>query len=173
MKYADMESPIGRLTIAGNDDGLHWILFHEGARAAEPLQHWEATSDCEAITETRRQLQAYFEKRLTRFDLPLRPEGTSFQQDVWRELQKIPYGSVISYGELAKRIGKPNASRAVGAANGSNPIPIVIPCHRVIGGSGKLTGYGGGLRIKQALLELESPCVSSRSLNLCGEFQLH
>jgi methylated-DNA-[protein]-cysteine S-methyltransferase len=108
------------------------------------------------VDEAIRQLRAYFAKKLTRFDLPLQPEGTPFQIEVWRELQTIPYGKVISYGELAKRIGKPRASRAVGGANGSNPIPIIIPCHRVIGSNGKLTGYAGGLHIKEALLKLES-----------------
>ena len=101
------------------------------------------------------QLRAYFAGELETFDLTLAPEGTPFQQRVWDELCKIAYGETISYGELAKRIGNPNASRAVGLANGSNPIPIVIPCHRVIGSNGKLTGYGGGLPIKGKLLALE------------------
>ena len=102
-----------------------------------------------------RQLKAYFAGELENFDLPLSPQGTPFQQRVWGELQKIPYGDTISYGELARRIGNPKASRAVGLANGSNPISIVIPCHRVIGANGKLTGYGGGLPIKEKLLALE------------------
>ena len=154
MRYANMESPIGLLTIAGDEDGLHCILFHEGNRASGPFPQWQRAG-CRIVDETIRQLRAYFKKGLTRFDLPLRPEGTPFQLKVWRELEKIPYGDVISYGELARRINSPKASRAVGAANGSNPIPIVIPCHRVIGSNGKLTGYGGGLRIKEALLQLE------------------
>ena len=102
-----------------------------------------------------RQLKAYFAGELENFDLSLSPQGTPFQQKVWSELQKIPYGKTISYGELARRIGNPKASRAVGLANGSNPISIVIPCHRVIGANGKLTGYGGGLPIKEKLLALE------------------
>ncbi len=97
----------------------------------------------------------YFAGEREEFDLPLAPEGTPFQQEVWRRLCAIPYGETISYGELARRIGNPQASRAVGLANGSNPIPIVIPCHRVIGSNGKLTGYGGGLPIKEKLLALE------------------
>ena len=105
--------------------------------------------------ETVRQLEAYFAGKLESFDLRLAPEGTSFQLAVWKRLCEIPYGKTISYGELAGRIGNPNASRAVGLANGSNPIPIVIPCHRVIGSNGKLTGYGGGLPIKEKLLALE------------------
>lgn len=102
-----------------------------------------------------RQLSAYFAGKAEAFDLPLAPEGTAFQLNVWRQLGEIPYGETISYGELARRIGNPNACRAVGLANGTNPIPIVIPCHRVIGSNGKLTGYGGGLDIKEKLLALE------------------
>jgi len=94
-------------------------------------------------------------RRTEAFDLKLAPEGTQFQRNVWRELAEIPYGETISYGQLAQRIGNPRASRAVGLANGSNPIPIVIPCHRVIGSNGKLTGYGGGLAMKERLLALE------------------
>ena len=101
------------------------------------------------------QLRAYFARELETFDLRLAPEGTPFQQSVWNELCGIPYGETISYGELAKRVGNPKASRAVGAANGQNPIPIIIPCHRVIGSDGKLTGFGGGLPIKEKLLALE------------------
>ncbi len=152
MQYAVMESPIGPLTIGGDETGLRFILFRTD-RAPEPGLC--ERSACSVIGETIRQLQDYFERKLTKFDLPCRPEGTDFQMKVWRELQEIPYGSVISYGELAKRIGMPTAARAVGAANGSNPIPIVIPCHRVIGSNGKLTGYGGGVQIKETLLRLE------------------
>jgi methylated-DNA-[protein]-cysteine S-methyltransferase len=154
MKYTIMNSPVGPLSIAGDDIGLHFILFGSGKRAARPDPDWQE-SDCSVVREAIRQLQAYFDKKLTRFDLPLHPAGTAFQLVVWHELPQIPYGEVISYGELARRIGKPQASRAVGAANGANPIPIVLPCHRVIGSNGKLTGYGGGLPIKEALLRLE------------------
>ena len=107
------------------------------------------------LREVIQQLRAYFAKELETFELTLAPEGTDFQQSVWNELCGIPYGETISYGELAKRVGNPKASRAVGAANGQNPIPIIIPCHRVIGSDGKLTGFGGGLPIKQKLLALE------------------
>jgi methylated-DNA-[protein]-cysteine S-methyltransferase len=154
MKYTLMPSPVGPLTIAGDEDSLHCILFGRGTQGAKPRPDWQK-SDCDILRETVRQLQAYFAKRLTKFDLPLQLAGTPFQLAVWRELRRIPYGEMISYGDLASRIGKPLASRAVGAANRSNPIPIVIPCHRVIGSNGKLTGYGGGLPIKKALLELE------------------
>jgi methylated-DNA-[protein]-cysteine S-methyltransferase len=107
------------------------------------------------LAETARQLDAYFSQRLREFDLPLAPRGTKFQLDVWNTLQKIPYGKTWSYADLAKRIGRPDAVRAVGAANGRNPLPIIIPCHRVIGSNGQLVGFGGGLPIKRWLLELE------------------
>jgi methylated-DNA-[protein]-cysteine S-methyltransferase len=102
-----------------------------------------------------RQLREYFAGKRAAFDLPLAPEGTAFQRSVWRQLQEIPYGETISYGELARRVGNPKASRAVGSANGANPVPIVIPCHRVIAGDGTLGGFGGGLLTKQTLLTLE------------------
>lgn len=154
MNYTIMESPVGPLVIAGDDSGLHFILFSGGKHVSGPKPDWRESNRC-VVTEAVSQLKAYFARKLTRFQLPLAPEGTPFQLAVWHELERIPYGEVISYGELAHRIGKPQASRAVGAANGSNPIPIVIPCHRVIGSNGKLTGYGGGLPIKEKLLALE------------------
>tara|TARA_B100001057_G_scaffold463187_1_gene516896 strand:- start:15066 stop:15467 length:402 start_codon:yes stop_codon:yes gene_type:complete len=104
-----------------------------------------------------KQLDEYFDGKRQDFDLPLRPAGTEFQRQVWQALQQIPYGETWSYGELAKHVGTPNAYRAVGAANGINPIPVIIPCHRVIGSNGKLTGFGGGLEAKAFLLNLESP----------------
>ena len=115
----------------------------------------EWREDKAPLREVIQQLRAYFAKELETFELTLAPEGTDFQQSVWNELCGIPYGETISYGELAKRVGNPKASRAVGAANGQNPIPIIIPCHRVIGSDGKLTGFGGGLPIKEKLLALE------------------
>ncbi len=114
---------------------------------------WEQRDD--AFDDVGTQLMEYFDGRRRQFDLPLAPNGTPFQQRVWKALLDIPYGETISYGELAARIGRRSASRAVGLANGSNPLPIVIPCHRVIGSNGKLTGYGGGLAIKERLLALE------------------
>jgi methylated-DNA-[protein]-cysteine S-methyltransferase len=154
MRYATMASPIGPLTIAGSETALNAILFGAGhPLSISVLNRRESGPD--VVEETIRQLQAYFSGRLVQFDLPLKPDGTPFQKQVWRELQNIPYGTVISYGELARRIGKPKASRAVGAANGANPIPIVIPCHRVIGSNSKMTGYGGGIQIKEKLLKLE------------------
>ena len=151
--YAHLDSPIGDLLLLGDCNGLQQIRFSTDGRAALPDPGWQ--EDASELIEPVRQLKAYFAGQLENFELALSPQGTPFQQRVWSELCKIPYGETISYGELARRIGNPNASRAVGLANGSNPIPIVIPCHRVIGSNGKLTGYGGGLPIKEKLLALE------------------
>jgi len=148
MVYTWMESPVGRLLLAADEKGLRKLLF-----GGKPEPGWR--EDPEALSETVRQLRAYFAGELHDFDLPLAPEGTPFQLRVWRELRNIPYGQTISYGELARRIGSPNSSRAVGLANGANPISIVVPCHRVIGSNGKLTGYGGGIENKERLLALE------------------
>lgn len=153
MFNVQLVTPLGHLLLVADEAGLRQIVFlKEGGPATS-----ESESNKEGIVlrETVHQLRAYFTGELENFDLPLAPEGTLFQQKVWKELCQIPYGETITYGDLAKRIGNPNASRAVGLANGSNPIPIVIPCHRVIGSKGKLTGYGGGLPIKQKLLALE------------------
>jgi methylated-DNA-[protein]-cysteine S-methyltransferase len=151
--YTQIESPVGPLLLAADGTGLRQILFVNGRHPAQPESSWK--EDGAPHRETIRQLKAYFAGDLENFDLQLAPEGTPFQLGVWHRLCDIPYGTTISYGELAGRIGNPKASRAVGLANGSNPIPIVIPCHRVIGSNGKLTGYGGGLPIKEKLLALE------------------
>jgi methylated-DNA-[protein]-cysteine S-methyltransferase len=148
-----IESPIGPLLLAGDECGLRQVHFVNGRHSAKPDPAW--IDNPGPLQETTRQLRAYFAGDLDTFDLSLAPEGTVFQLKVWNELCKIPYGDTISYGELARRIGNPSASRAVGLANGSNPIPIIIPCHRVLGSNGKLTGYGGGLPIKEKLLALE------------------
>ena len=151
--YTRMESPVGPLLLVADDGGLRRIEFVNGRKPAQPDPKWQ--DDADQLRETVSQLRAYFAGKLEIFNLDLAPEGTSFQLAVWKRLCEIPFGETISYGELARRIGNPNASRAVGLANGSNPIPIVIPCHRVIGSNGKLTGYGGGLPIKEKLLALE------------------
>jgi methylated-DNA-[protein]-cysteine S-methyltransferase len=160
VSYTHLSSPIGPLLLVSDSSGLRQIIFaHNGEPSPKPDWHKDSSPFAEPV----RQLRAYFAGELEDFDLPLAPEGTPFQQKVWSELCKIPYGETISYGGLARRMGNPNASRAVGLANGSNPIPIVIPCHRVIGSNGKLTGYGGGLPIKEKLLALER-----RQLRLIG-----
>jgi methylated-DNA-[protein]-cysteine S-methyltransferase len=156
MQYRNLDSPIGPLLVAGDDDGLRFLLFaHErrGKRDVKPEPDWEP--DRGGLEDAVKQLTAYFSGKLRDFDIPVAPQGTTFQQSVWRQLLRIPYGETISYGELARRLGNPQAVRAVGLANGSNPISIVIPCHRVIGSNGSLVGYGGGLPVKQALLALE------------------
>lgn len=154
MYYCYLKTPVGELLLAGDDQDLRQVDFQDGPHPAKPQPGWQ--EDEKPFREVIRQLKEYFAGKLTRFDLPLKPEGTEFQLKVWRTLCAIPYGKTWSYGELARRIGKPSASRAVGAANGQNPIPIIVPCHRVIGANGSLTGFGGGLKIKQQLLELES-----------------
>lgn len=151
--YTQIDSPVGPLLLAADEAGLRQIHFVNGRHPARPAPEWNEKRG--PLQETIRELRAYFAGDLEDFKLPLAPEGTPFQLEVWKRLCDIPYGETISYGELARRIGNPNASRAVGLANGSNPIPIIIPCHRVIGSNGKLTGYGGGLPIKEKLLALE------------------
>lgn len=151
--YTEMESPVGTLLLAADEEGLRLINFQRGKHAQRPDEGWK--KDAAPLQETIRQLKAYFGRELHEFDLRCAPEGTRFQRDVWQALCEIPYGETVSYGDLARRIRKPKAVRAVGTANGANPIPIVIPCHRVIGSNGKLTGYGGGLDIKEKLLALE------------------
>ena len=153
MRYSHVESSVGRLLVAGDEAGLRYIGFPTGKSPLQPGATWK--EDGNALGEAIRQLRAYFEGTLKTFSLKLAPQGTAFQLSVLRALQEIPYGQTISYGELARRIGKPKASRAVGAANARNPLPIVIPCHRVIGSDGSLTGFGGGLDVKKALLALE------------------
>lgn len=151
MISSEHESPLGVLTLVSNGAALTRLEF-ENPRW--PYVAPERGED-EILTRARRQLDAYFAGRLDTFDVPLAPAGTGFQQKVWRALMSIGYGATWSYGRLAAAIGSPKASRAVGLANGRNPIAIIVPCHRVIGADGSLTGYGGGMRRKQHLLDLE------------------
>ena len=154
MDYCYFDTPIGRLLLAGDVGGLALISFPEGSMHQDPDPEW--TENDAAFVEAKRQLGEYFEGKRRDFDLPLNLGGTEFQLQVLDELQKIPYGETRSYGDIARRIGRPRAVRAVGAANGRNPVPIIVPCHRVIGSGGSLTGFGGGLETKKALLRLES-----------------
>jgi len=154
MYYTNFQSPVGPLLLAADDRGLCFVSFSGNRRAVHAERTWKR--DQAPFKETIRQLQAYFRGELKEFNLPLALEGTPFQRSVWKNLLAIPYGKTISYGQLADRIGRPKAVRAVGLANGQNPLPIIIPCHRVIGSNGKLTGYGGGLPFKEKLLALES-----------------
>jgi methylated-DNA-[protein]-cysteine S-methyltransferase len=151
--FTKIKSPLGPLLLVADDSGLRQAGFVEGKHPAQPDPAWIESPV--PLAEPIRQLRAYFAGELETFDLPLAPQGTAFQLRVWKLLCDIPYGETVSYGELARRAGNPKASRAVGLANGRNPIPIIIPCHRVIGSNGKLTGYGGGLPIKEKLLALE------------------
>jgi methylated-DNA-[protein]-cysteine S-methyltransferase len=145
------DSPVGPLTLISNGEALTHLEFENPRYPFAPAP----LGDDALLKETRKQLKAYFAGKLTAFDLPLAAEGTPFQKKVWAELEKIPYGVTRSYGQLATAIGNPQASRAVGLANGRNPISIIVPCHRVIGANGSLTGYGGGMGRKQILLDLE------------------
>ena len=152
--YQHIDSPVGPLLLAASDAGLHAIEFAENRHPVKRSEDWHQGAH-PSLTEAHRQLDEYFAGTRRVFDLPLSPQGTDFQREVWNTLASIPYGQTISYAQLAQRIGKPSAMRAVGAANGRNPLPIVLPCHRVIGSNAALTGYGGGLQRKRWLLEHE------------------
>jgi methylated-DNA-[protein]-cysteine S-methyltransferase len=153
IRYCYIESMVGRLLVAGDEAGLRYISFEKGKNRIAPEKEWR--EDRSYLGKAIRQLDLYFQGRLRQFSLKLAPRGTPFQLSVLRALQDVPYGATISYGDLAQRIGRPKASRAVGGANARNPLPIVIPCHRVIGSNGSLVGFGGGLEIKRKLLDLE------------------
>jgi methylated-DNA-[protein]-cysteine S-methyltransferase len=154
--YKVISSPVGELKLVASDKGLVAILWENGSPKRMKLGALVENSDHPVLLETERQLQEYFQGKRKLFSLKLHFTGTKFQNDVWEALRAIPFGETRTYGELARQLGNPRATRAVGAANGRNPIPIVVPCHRVIGASGKLTGFGGGLKNKAHLLELES-----------------
>ena len=152
--YATMNSPIGRLILLGDGRALTSIFFERDERLRSgPPKSWRA--DDRGLRDARKQLDEYFAGRRTAFDVPLALRGTPFQMKVWRALLRIPFGATASYGEIAAAIGRPGASRAVGGANHRIPIPIIVPCHRVIGSDGSLTGYGGGEPTKRRLLALE------------------
>ncbi len=158
MYYDFLDSTIGRLLLAGDELGLCHIDFERGRYPTTIGVDWQRAPT--KLREVREQLNAYFSGELKVFTLRLNPKGTPFQLSVWNELQQIPYGMTISYGELARRLNNANASRAVGAANGRNPLPIVVPCHRVIGNDGSMTGFGGGIDVKRRLLTLEQTHVA-------------
>jgi methylated-DNA-[protein]-cysteine S-methyltransferase len=154
MYYTYLDSPVGPFLVAGDDNGLRFTSFSTAYQQRRQQSDWiEDAGPLQAATE---QLTAYFSGEAIAFDLSLLPQGTAFQQSVWQVLQTIPFGQTCSYGEVARLVGRPGASRAVGAANAANHLPIVIPCHRVIGADGRLTGFGGGMETKQRLLELEN-----------------
>lgn len=153
MDYDYLDTPIGPLLLVADEQGLRHVDFPCQDQGARIQANWQRSRRrLGAVIE---QLEAYFAGELHVFDLALAARGTDFRKSVWNELERIPYGETISYGELARRVGDPSACRAVGAANGANPLPIIVPCHRVIGSNGKLTGFGGGLPTKQWLLAHE------------------
>ncbi|MFI5684314.1 methylated-DNA--[protein]-cysteine S-methyltransferase [Streptomyces sp. NPDC051636] len=153
-QHTVIDSPYGPLTLVADDDGVLRGLYMTDQRHRPPEETFGDRDDT-PFAEAREQLAAYFAGELKEFSLELRLHGTPFQRGVWNQLRRIPYGETRSYGELADALGNPGASRAVGLANGRNPIGIIVPCHRVIGASGGLTGYGGGLDRKQRLLDFE------------------
>jgi methylated-DNA-[protein]-cysteine S-methyltransferase len=153
LRYTTLDSPIGELLLLGDDAALHGLYMQNGRKPIAIAPEWQRASS--PFADVAAQLGEYFRGERVSFDVPLVMHGTRFERLVWRALRDIPYGRTASYGEIARSIGHPSAARAVGLANGRNPISIVVPCHRVIGANGALTGYGGGLERKRLLLELE------------------
>jgi methylated-DNA-[protein]-cysteine S-methyltransferase len=160
--YTTFESPIGPLLLMSDGQSLTGLHTDSDKHRPAMRPDWIRDERAAPFAEVKAQLRAYFEGRLNEFDLPLAPQGTEFQSRVWQELRGIPYGETISYAELARRIGNPKASRAVGHANARNPISIIVPCHRVIGADNSLTGYAGGLERKRALLAHEAQVFARR-----------
>ncbi|AOS63574.1 methylated-DNA--[protein]-cysteine S-methyltransferase [Actinoalloteichus hymeniacidonis] len=154
-----MESPLGPMTLVAAGGALCGVYMAEHRH--RPAWETFGAENAEVFTNCIAQLTEYFEGRRTEFDLPTAPQGTPFQHEVWSVLREIPYGETVSYGWVAEQLGRPTASRAVGAANGRNPISIIVPCHRVVGANGSLTGYGGGMKRKESLLELERSRVAA------------
>ena len=161
-EFKVISSPVGKLKLVASGKGLAAILWERENPRRVPLGPMTEAPANELLLETERQLGAYFDGKLKRFTLPLDFKGTEFQKSVWKALLAIPFGETRTYAAIAKQLGRPEASRAVGAANGRNPISIIAPCHRVLGSSGKLTGFAGGLAAKRYLLGLEGRKASSR-----------
>jgi len=151
--FDTMATPVGELTLVADDQGLQQVMFERPDKAPDPDEHWQHAP--ERLTAARTQLQEYFTGARRKFDLPLHAVGTAFQQRVWAALRQIPFGQTASYGDVARAIKTPTAARAVGAANGRNPLPIIVPCHRVIGADGRLVGFSAGLERKRWLLAHE------------------
>ncbi len=159
MYWYETDSAVGRLLLAGTHEALTQVHFQAGPHPLRPAPQWRR--DAAPFARALAQLSEYFHGSRRAFRLPLAPQGTPFQLAVWKALCTIPYGETVSYGELARRLGLPGGARAVGFANGANPLPIIVPCHRVIGADGSLTGFGGGLDIKRTLLSFEgAACVA-------------
>ena len=162
--YQTFSSPIGKITLVANS--THLIALYVGDEMMPMLKDAKKADKHPVLEMTKKQLKEYFAGERKDFDLPLAPNGTEFQNKAWRALTKIPYGKVWSYGKQAEYLKSPNAQRAVGGANGKNPIPVIIPCHRVVGSTGKLTGFSGGMEMKIFLLQLEGHKVDPRGLKL-------
>ncbi len=156
--YTTVDSPIGELLLTGDGHALHGLYMQAGRRKRIHPE-WERSDEPFAVVA--HQLDEYFAGERREFDVPLVLDGPPFQRQAWHALREIPYGETVSYGEQARRIGQPDAARAVGAANGQNPIAVIVPCHRVIGADGSLTGFGGGIERKRLLLDLEADAVSA------------
>jgi methylated-DNA-[protein]-cysteine S-methyltransferase len=156
LSYKYFASPVGKLKLVASETGLIAVLWENDSPRRVPLKDLVANNEQSILVETERQLGEYFAGKRSEFSIPLDMRGTAFQKDVWRALQAIPFGGTSGYGAIAKQLGRPAASRAVGAANGRNPVSILVPCHRVIGSSGKLTGFAGGLDVKARLLNMEA-----------------
>jgi methylated-DNA-[protein]-cysteine S-methyltransferase len=164
--HDEVASPVGALLLVGDAESLTGLYMQEGPGRVEPPGSREP--EAAPFAAAREQLAEYFDGRRRRFELPLAPAGTGFQRRVWSALESIPYGETSGYGELAARLGRPDAARAVGAANGRNPLSIIVPCHRLVGAGGALTGYGGGLDRKRFLLALEAGVSGRRTYTLLG-----
>jgi methylated-DNA-[protein]-cysteine S-methyltransferase len=161
IRYARIVTPIGTLLATAAGAGLTGLYYEDKAHAPVVGTDWVEDSGAPALRECARQLREYFEGVRKSFDLPLEPDGSEFQRKVWIEIARIPYGETLTYAELAKRAGAPGSARAAGAATGRNPISIVVPCHRVVGSDGRLTGYAGGVERKAKLLEIEDARVGA------------
>ncbi|MCX6359698.1 MAG: methylated-DNA--[protein]-cysteine S-methyltransferase [Armatimonadetes bacterium] len=164
--YTTLGTPIGELLLTSDGAALTGLYMPDHAHGPEVGAGWVSDDGAALFAATAEQLREYFGGGRRLFDLPLAPAGTLFQLRVWAELRRIPYGATVTYGDLARRLGDPGASRAVGLANGRNPISIIVPCHRVVGAGGKLTGYAGGLERKRFLLELEGGCLPGLTLTI-------
>lgn len=167
--FTSIDWPLGRLMLISDGEALTGIWFHEGRHAIAAEPDWQEHAMATPFRDVQRQLQEYWEGRRQTFDLPLRPRGTAFQQRVWDQIALVPFGATITYRELATRAGSPDGSRAAGLATGRNPISIVIPCHRIIGTNGSLTGFGGGLDRKRALLGFESAVAQGTKTRLAPQ----
>lgn len=162
--FQTLSSPIGKITLVAND--THLLALYVGEEMKPMLEGAKKADKHPVLAMTKKQLKEYFDGERKNFDLPLAPNGTEFQNKAWKALTKIPYGKVWSYGKQAEYLKSPNAQRAVGGANGKNPIPVIIPCHRVVGSTGKLTGFSGGMEMKIFLLQLEGHKVDPSGLKL-------